>query len=225
MPQKKPTAVVVIAILQLLFGVLSLCGPILQLSGAQKAISSATQVQPPPGQPNFNQAELEKRMEEKVPSYKAMATGDAVTGLVLALMMIGSGVGLLQLQSWGRRLAMVYAVLSILTHLVGLILAFAVVLPAMSDFFKEFAAEAGGKDAAMMAQVMQGAVVIAMIFSGLVIVYPIIVIIVMLLPSVRAAFGGEAAPGVVSSEPEDYRDPTEPGGFSETDDRFQGGGR
>jgi hypothetical protein len=219
MPQKKPTAVVVIAILQVVFGLIGLCGTVVQLSGAQKALLNATQVNQPQGQANVSPEAIQSHLEKKIPNYHAIETGDAVVDLVLCVLMLVSAVGLLQMRSWGRLLALGYAVLSILAHLASVVLTFALVVPAMADLSKEIAAS-GGQEAQVMAQAMRFGIIFAALAAALTAIYPIIVLIVLCLPSVRAAFAGVAMP----AGPEDYRDPNAPGTFPETDDRFQPGG-
>jgi hypothetical protein len=220
MPQKRPVAVVVIAVLQLVFGAIGLCGSAVQLTGAQNALTTATQVNPPPGQPSPPTAQdIENYLEKKVPNYHTLTLADGVVDLVLSVLMVASGIGLLQLRSWGRLLAVVYAVLSILAKVAGTAFAFALVVPAMSDFARELEATRG-KEAALMGQVMQISIIAAAVFGAVLVVYPILVLIVLSRRSVRAAFAGTPVPG----EPEDYRDAGPSEGLAGPDDRFQPGG-
>jgi hypothetical protein len=236
MPRKKPAAVVVIAILQIVFGSLGLCAGLYGLSGIQErlnasmyqnnnmAAANAKGAQP------FNPADMQKQIETKIPHYNEMQKASSGATTVLALMMIVSGIGLLMMQAWARVLAIVYAILSILVTIGSVIYSAAVVLPAMSaimqDMMNQVAKQAGpgagGPPAAAMGQVMQGAMIIGVVLNALVIVYPILVLVIMLLPSVAAAFAGRPVRRA-PKEPEDYRDPAEEG--DEPDERYRAGDR
>jgi hypothetical protein len=191
---------------------------VVQLSGAQKALTGVTQASAQPGQPSLSPQDIQNRLEKKIPNYHAIETGDAVVDLLLCLLMLGSAIGLLQVRPWGRLLALVYAVLSLLSHVVSAVVTFALVIPVVSEFSKELAAS-GGRDASVMAQAMQFGIVFAALVAALTAIYPLFVLIVLCLPSIRAAFAGKSLP----TEPEDYRDPTPPGSVTEPDDRFQAG--
>src|SRR5438094_767979 len=62
------------------------------------------------------QKELEAAMAREMPSYQAVQKVELGAGVVLAGMMIASGIGLLNLQPWARVLALVYAVLSLIVR-------------------------------------------------------------------------------------------------------------
>jgi hypothetical protein len=216
MPRSKPTAVTVIAILQLVFGGLGLFGAVVNLSGAPQQLAAVSQQNLPPNQRAPTQAELEQEIGKYVPHYHlVLQTSLALSG-VLCLLMIGSGVGLLRLRPWGRSLAITYAVLSIAVSIASIVYQCAVVLPGMAGFSQEMA-NSPNPMWRMMAASMSSFAVFGAVLGAAFMIYPIIVLIIMLQPSVRAAFRGEAVP----EGPEDYRDAGPPGGFDETDDRFR----
>jgi hypothetical protein len=219
MPQKKPTSVVVIAVMQIVFGAIGACGSLTTLSGLQQSLQSLNQ-QPQanaPGQPKISAQDVQKKFEEKIPNFDLIQKAEAGVGLAVCLVMIASGIGLLKLQPWGRMLAILYAFLSIAMRIYGLVFAFMFVMPAFSDLTNDISAQFG-KDAAMFAQIMQWSFMTVLILGSLTVIYPVIVLIIMLRPAVRAAFRGETLP----TEPEDYRDSYAAPDVPEPDDRFQG---
>jgi hypothetical protein len=220
MPQKRPVAVVVIAALQLVFGVPALGSYALSLAGLDKAVASLGPVNPQ-GQQRLTLLDVEQRLEEKVPSYGPAQRAVNVAGVVLSLLMIVSGIGLLTFRPWGRLAAIVYAVLSILTTAAFVVWYLAAVVPAVVEFGREIAAT-GGREAEAMELTIQAAYIGGPLIASLSAAYPVVVLLVLLRPSVRDAFRGEPLPEE-SGEPEDYRDAAPPGGLDEPDDRFRTG--
>jgi hypothetical protein len=217
MPQKRPLAVVVIAVLQLVFGVPALGTYALSFAGLDKAVASLGQVNQE-GQQRLTLLDVEKRLEERVPSYGPVQQAVNGAEIAVTLLMIASGIGLLMFRPWGRLAAIVYAVLSILVTMASLAWYLAAVAPAVVAFGREIAAT-GGPDAEAMGAGIPIAYIGGQIVFSLSAVYPLVVFLVLLRPSVRAAFQGEALP----AEPEDYRDPAPPGGVGGPDDRFRTG--
>jgi hypothetical protein len=217
MPQKRPLAVVVIAVLQLVFGIPALGDYALSLAGLEKVVGSLGQVNTQGHQP-LTLLDVEKHLEESVPSYGPAQRALAGVEVVVTLLMIGSGIGLLLFRPWGRLLALVYAVLSILVTLSYLGWYLAVVAPAVVAFGREIAAT-GGQEAEAMGAGIPIIYIGAPILMSLSAAYPLVVLVVLSRRPVRAAFGGETVP----EEPEDYRDPAPPGGLTGPDDRLRTG--
>jgi hypothetical protein len=216
-PAKRPVAVVVVAVLQLVFGCLALGNDALSLAGLDKAVASAGQVNAS-GQQPLGLLDVENRLEERVPSYVPGKQVVAGSGIALALLMIGSGVGLLLLRPWGRPLALGYAILSILATGGYLVWFVSAVAPAVTALGREVAA-AGGDQANAMGVVIPVLYIGIPILASLSVVYPIVVLIVLCRQRVRAAFGGVVEPAA----PEDYRDPVPPAPDQGRDDHFQAG--
>jgi hypothetical protein len=190
MPQKKPTAVVVIAVLQLGFGGLGLVGSALQLAGSGTALVAVKPPQAPGGAPVITAQELEDYLARKVPDYRFLMKAQTGASAVLCLLMLGSGTGLLLMQRWGRDLTIFYAVLSLLVTILTTYWMFTAVVPAMSAFAKEKVA-GRGKEAQFVAQGMDIGGRVGAGCGTLVGIYPLIVLFIMLLPSVEGAFRSE----------------------------------
>jgi hypothetical protein len=216
-----PAAATVIAVLQLVFGGLGLCAALVNLTDLPQqlaAINEKNLQNLPPAQRPPSQADLEKIIEKHVPNYQAIQKVSLGASAVLCVLMLLSGLGLLSGRPWGRALTIAYAVLSVLYTVVSLVFSAVVVIPAMSEAGKDLANQ-GGPQAQLMAQAIQFGAVFALVIGALFVIYPIIVLVIMLLPSVRVAYGGAPAAEV----PEDYRDAGPPGGLDETDERYRAG--
>jgi hypothetical protein len=182
---------VIIGVLQLVFGGLGLVSSALQLAGSGTALAAAAK--PPQaagGRQLITAQELEDYLAKKVPDYRFLMKAQAVANLVLCLLMLGSGVGLLLMQRWGRDLALFYAALSLLVTILTTVWVFTAVVPAMSAFAKQKAA-GRGREEQIVAQGMDIGGKVGAACGALTGIYPLIVLMVMLLPSVEEAFRGE----------------------------------
>jgi hypothetical protein len=185
MPRRRPTAVLVIAILQLLFGGLglfcSICGGVMDMTGmprmqAQPADSRAVQ--------QARRKEVtEQVLPERIPLYWAYTVTNRVSSLLSSILMVVSGVGLLLMRSWGRWLAVVYAALSLLVNLVGFVYTILFFNPAYAEVFRRLPPQSDEEQlASTFARVGGPALSCGMM------IYPLAVLVILLLPSVGAAF-------------------------------------
>jgi hypothetical protein len=213
---KTPTAVVVIAVFHFIIGGIGLLsglctGTALLAAGGDigRLFAFNPQMQ--------EQIETQQRVVgERAPFYVGWQLEGAVVGLVLSVLLIAAGIGLLRLRPWGRTLSVVYAPLSILQTLFAVTYTYVYYLPAYNEAVRQthYPTPQEAEIARMTAQSMG----VSMGFGFLIaLAYPVIVLIIMLLPSVVAVFGGASA----RPEPEDYRDPLGPDDAGETDDRFR----
>jgi hypothetical protein len=196
MPRKRPTAVLVIAIFHFIFAA---CGGIVNMLQVTGAAANLTKLGG--GGRDDKEAKLQQKIQEDIereieknfPDYKLFQTAEGAFGLVLAGMLLVAGIGLLSMQPWARLLSLLYAVLAILNNIVGAIIAFALVVPATQEALRNMPE---------VSQQLRQTIEIASMSAvgvGLCVgmVYPIAVLIVMLMPTVTAAF---RAPAI------DYRD-------------------
>jgi hypothetical protein len=109
---------------------------------------------------------------------------------VLSILMISSGIGLLKLRSWGRVLSLVYATLSILSNIAIAVYIWVVNIPAVQAFADRLGAQ--GQQAQMVANMIKFFANFSIITPIVSLIYPMIVLIVMLRPSVAGAFRAEA---------------------------------
>jgi hypothetical protein len=183
--------VTVLAILHLVGGALglmgTLCGGAAQVAGPQ-----ALMVGPPSPLQDF-QKRLAQHLED-IPGQKTVTWGSLGLSLVLDVMLLSGGVGLLGMRPWARTLSLVYAVLSILNRVFTSVWTLAIVLPATSEFLEQNMGQYPGTRAAAVGGKIGG--IVGVVVNALFIAYPITVLIILNLRSVRAAFRGEEAVGL-----------------------------
>jgi hypothetical protein len=100
--------------------------------------------------------------------------------------MVGStvaGIGLLRMQNWGRVVSFGYAVYAILAGVIGMLVTVLVLIPALKP--------QGGDPAAMAGMI--GGVAGGVIGGCIALVYPILLLIFLNRPQVRAACAGQVA--------------------------------
>ena len=222
MPRRElPTAVLVLAIFHFLVGgyglLCGLCGGLMVLTNPNPAALFAFGNPQLAQQQQAQQEAIQRVLNERVPHLKVYQAETVVVGLALSGALIAAGLGLLSLRGWGRTLSLAYAVLSILQTLSAALYSFVYVAPANEEAFRQMPAP--NPQTAHMMQNMAQMTVFFMVLSVLIqLAYPVTVLIIMLLPSVRAAFRGEAAP----DRPEGYHD-AQSAGLDEMDDPFRTG--
>jgi hypothetical protein len=197
MAKKLPALVIVVAVLQIVFGSLGLFGPILYFAGAQKAFSSWQSSMPKaPGAPDFNQAKLEEELTRRLPWYPTFVLAAELTTLLLCVMMLAGGIGLFKLQKWAWWLTVLYAPLSIAYTITYFVIMATSVGPVMADVMAEMMRQAlaqnprgggGGPDPEAFINMMRSIMTISTFAPVIVLVYPITILILILQRSARAA--------------------------------------
>lgn len=195
--KNRPAAVLVIAILHFVFGTFGLLGSV---CGGGMFFFMRYMPTPPtaPGQPKVpNYMDIMTAMSEKAPGFTAVQYGGMAMGLVLAVLMIVSGLDLVRMRARGRTLSIAYASLSILTTLLTFIYNLVFTMPVMSEVMDQmFQPGAMGPMNPQQQQAFQGLMRFVFQFSyyaGLLapffqMIYPVVVLIIMYRPHVRAAF-------------------------------------
>jgi hypothetical protein len=209
MARYRPTAVLVLAILHLVGGGVGLAADlgtiVMQEISSNRAVGAPGPYEKVTPQ-NFG-AGLTFYLEEHVPAYHAITFAQIGVNLVLDVLLLIGGVGLLTMRAYGRNVSLVYAVLSILNRLFGIVYGLAVVFPVTNEYLDLVARRNPGMSAAVTAGRVSG--VVGMLVGSVLIVYPIVVLIVLLRPRVAAAFRG-AGLRPVPTEPADFLDADRP---------------
>jgi hypothetical protein len=200
--RKPPTAVYVLAILHLVGGGLGLLGVL--ANGALLAVNASKAAPAAPGRPVNPQdpGALQQHYADKVPAFHVYQACELALGLLLSALLLAGGVGLLKMRPWGRTLSLVYAPLSIATHLVALVYGLAFIIPATREFFELAAKQNPQLGPAVVAGEVGG--YIGLFFGTVVIIYPIVVLVILLRPSIAAAFRGEYPPTPEEEEEEPW---------------------
>lgn len=205
--RERPLSIMPIAVLHFVFGGLGLlCGICsgIQLAGGGQNWMTPTPTGPQAAEMKQMQEEMEKAMESA--ASRAVQIGTAVADFVISIIMIVSGIGLLQLRPWGRSLSILYAILSISLKIFEAVYAFAVTGPTINEFINTHTASAPEQQ--FMFNIMKMAAIIPPIIYLVCMIYPIVVLIIMFRPAVAAAFrdGGLASdePGQARSEEAEF---------------------
>jgi hypothetical protein len=211
MPRKRPTAVLVMAILNIVFGSLGLACYLCAGVGILFIVMALNQ----PGAakaPEMRQVqEIFQSMAERIPGFLPVMIGNLIFSFVMAIWLLVCGIGLLKMMNWARIGSIIFAILTILEQLGSLIYRFTVLNPGMEAWQRDFLARHPG--AQIQGNAFGGAspaLNSAMEILGVAISlgYAIVLLVFMLLPGVVAAFrapemGEEAAGG---PEEEEYYD-------------------
>jgi hypothetical protein len=218
MSRHRPAGVLVIAIFNLLGGGMgllgTLCGGAVQLAGGQQQLVKELGLPTDP-----NQAAIEKRLQERLDERlpnKAVTVTQFGVMVVLAVLMLTTGVGLLSMRPWAWGLSVFYACLSILNRLWTGLYVLLFTMPITSEVIKEIVAEQAARDpraANVLKTSMEIGLIVGLVAAVVPIIYPIIVLVVMFHPITRAAFRGESQPLPPADEP--WR--------PEPDDRYRAG--
>jgi hypothetical protein len=204
MLRRRPTTILVIAILHLVGGSIGLFGSCYSLTilGAAQ-VTTATPATPKGQATPPSTSEVMKYCATHVPGYWVFQVGSLTASMVLDIMLLTAGIGLLKMQPWARTLSVVYAPLSILFHVVSFIYQVVFLAPAMLEAYQQYPSMAA------FSSIMGFALYAGLFASLLVTLYPIVVLVIMFRRSTIAAFRGEAA----SDEPtepygdDSWRDP------------------
>jgi hypothetical protein len=163
----RPTSVTVFGILNIVFGVLGLCGMVFTIAilfggfdvGADNPVMEI--------------------MEGNAFLDVYQKAGIAL-GFIATIALIAAGIALLQMRRWGRTVSIVYACYAILSTLVGIVINFFFLMMPML----ERAGDAAGPERAGLV----GGAVGGTLGGCVGLIYPVLLLYFMLRPNVRAAF-------------------------------------
>lgn len=201
LPRRRPTALVVLAILNLIFGGFGLLfgglGLAMNESGAAEWFAQFQKNQPNQIK-GLSYGEIMTQMAERIPSVVIVQRVAGVAGALTSLFLVLSGIGLLKLRPWGRYFGFAYVAVQLPVHIANSIFSLVWVTPVMRDIMNEALAR---MPAGFMHDWMQfwlgvsGLFSIVTIFLSL--LYPILVLVVLLLPSVKQAVKQQPTPTAV----------------------------
>jgi len=140
--------------------------------------------------------ELMNQMQAEIPGFMAYQVGSSLLHLTLSILLLTSGIGLLNMQRWARAGSIVYAVVTILVEIGALIYQLAFINPVMNRVLEDIlrrqrVGPGGGPPISGLITIIN---VVTVIVQILLMVYAIVLLIMMLRPSAAAAFGGGPPP-------------------------------
>jgi hypothetical protein len=140
---------------------------------------------------------------ERIPLYRAYSVTNRVLSTLFCIILLAAGIGLLLMQSWARWLSVGYAVLSILANLAVFVYTVAFFMPADQEAFRRLPPQSDQERLAYNI-----ANVVAPAGPCVMMLYPAVVLVVLLLPSVGTAFRPpRRRREVYEDEPEEYDEP------------------
>jgi hypothetical protein len=189
--KQRPAAVLVLAILHLVGGGLDLVGQL--CSGAMQAAWSGNPFSMQGGAGQEPAIRLQKAIEA-IPGQRAFTVGELGINLVLDAMLIAAGIGLLSMKPWARILSLVYAPLAILNRLGVFAYTLLVLMPAFDSLFAQELGRDPQTEVALQAasSFMRGIMIFSAVVNLVFVIYPIVVLILLNLFHVRAAFSGKS---------------------------------
>jgi hypothetical protein len=160
-------------------------------SGIGAMMQAANPNQAAFGGPNDKAAvNLDREVAQAVPGYRAYQIGQPLVGLLLSVLLLVSGIGLLNMQRWARTLAILWAVLMILLEVGSTAFHLLIVSPAMTRALRNVPLGPGIPDASVIVGITN---VVMVVFAILLSAYALILLLMMLRQTVRAAFAGVPA--------------------------------
>lgn len=176
MERRRPASLTTIAVLNMVFGALGL------ICGCINGFSIGVLLTASPDNPNEvirAMALVAEAIQREAPSFMAIEIGRTLFFLVFSSLLIVAGIGLLYIGNWARIMSFIYAVTAILTQAAYLLYVFMVEYPAVARIQAQFGGDPLQNRASQVAGIFGIALVIA---------YAIVLIILLSLPGVRAAF-------------------------------------
>jgi len=177
----RPTVILVMAILTILFGsfwaLMSLCSGVVML-----LVHTINLPQLAP------MRELPEFLQREVPGYIAVEVSSYVLGLVLSVLLITAGIGLLRMKVWAWRTSVICSAATVVWDIVHTVYQWIYVNPVQARWNEELMRKqpAGTPNfAAFSENLTVIGTVAALVFT---IGFPIVLFVVMFLPNVRAAF-------------------------------------
>ena len=181
---KRPTSVTVFGILNIVFSVFGMCG--LALTLAQPTIQQAFQDAVKDAGQEVKEDPLQKAVAAD-PNLKLLQKITTGSNVVSTLVLLIAGIALLLMKPWGRTLSICFAIYDLLSKIVFSVLSYRAMMKIIAA--QEPAADAPPAD--VLGGIFAAGFGCSLIFL---LVYPILLLIFMLRPTVAAAFG---APGDV----------------------------
>jgi hypothetical protein len=194
--QKSP-AVLTVAIFHLILGglglLLGLCGVAMLAATGGNPMTGPTFDfgNPQVAQQQKAQQEAIQRVMANVPFIKPFQIGTQVVNLTLSAVLLVAGIGLLAMRSWARWLSVAYAGVSIPVTLATMVYMGVYLLPAQQEMFRQMPT-VNAQQAQMMQSMGQVMGPMTLFFQAFYFVYPAVVLIILLMPSVGAVFSGKA---------------------------------
>jgi hypothetical protein len=190
----RPTVVLTLGIIDIVFGTLALlCGSCAAVQPLMlQGLSQMTNVPGARANPMTNMLEF---LNRECPGYVVVETGRGVMVVVLGVALVAAGIGLLSMHGWARWLALACAVFAVPLYVGFFAYEVGLAQPAQLRWQEEFYRQNKLPMPAGYSQMQQAPVAIqaaGVMLLGL--IHSAANLIILLLPGVRAAFAGMGPP-------------------------------
>ena len=208
MPRKRPVIVVVMAITNMVLGGLGLlCGCLAFVGFLQIQKASQAPLPPPPPvrfqgpprasappsrpvRPQLQQEEIMAKVAQELPMRNSIELGLCLFVLLSAIILIVTGIGLLIMQKWARWMSIIYSVFAFLIRLSYVIFHAAFVYPIIEPEIIAGSQIPPGQESGFVFGVRIGYFTVVAGPEVIFMIHALVLLIVMLLPNVSAAFAG-----------------------------------
>lgn len=232
---KRPTSVMLLAILNLIFGCLGLIGVLFAVVGLATVFDVQAAPLPAvpadPTKPFDVMKEQSQFLLNECPSYKTAGMAGVGVGVINAILLLSSGIGLLKLKKWARNVTFLYVVIGFISTVISTGYQFTAVVPATQKYEKERNEKLialGKPTPPAMAGAFSNIGAGFGAFCG--VLYPVVALGLLLAPSTRKAFSGAPGDDGDLRDQMDELDPDRPlrrqaesDGPNDRDDRFRAG--
>lgn len=191
MVRTRPTLILVMAILSIVFG--SIWTLVWFCTGILAVAVYYIQL-PQPGGTGNPARELSDLLMKEVPAYLPVEVTHYVLGFVLGVLLILSGIGLLRMRVWARWTAIAVSAVMIVWHCVHFVFQWIYVNPVVARWTEELMRKQpqGTPNFAAFSTNPAFQVVVGVGTLLFTIGYPIVLLVIMLLPRVGAAFANQS---------------------------------
>jgi hypothetical protein len=205
MARKRPTAVLVLAILNIVFGslwtLMGLCGGVafaFVMNTMPKIMAQATAKTGQPPMPD-----MFTYLQERAPGFMGFIYASIAMMALLGLLLLCSGLGLLKMRTWAWWGSIIFAVVTILQQLLGVYTNVKYTNPVMADYYRDL--DKWQRQVTPAQQPIPNpalaiwdnpTLTVVMSLAGVAFncAYPVVLLLVLLRPSIRAAFTDRPPP-------------------------------
>jgi len=197
----RPVLVLLLAIAQLMVGGMLLCGGALNLIINTAGSSAQTVTITTNGKSTTRVYDTREEMEKEAPGYKLFLHGGGIVGFALAAVMVAAAIGLLGCRGWAWWLSVLWGLFELAYQIATAAYLWLVAMPAANRMVRAVPRD----DAGVCGGLVNGNTLYhvgwALFASGFVL-YPLLILLLLVLPPVRRACLGAA-----ENQMEDIRSP------------------
>lgn len=210
---QRPMVLTLAAILALAFGALGLIGSVVNLVTAVQLQSAKPAPLPdnPTTDPFKIAGEMNNFIVSEVPSFPTFQMAATVLGMIAAALLVVTGIGIFKLTKWARPALYAYVALALINTIGGMVYTVANITPAIEKWEAERTKKFKASNTAAPPQTAAIGAYAGLGIQGVCgFGFPLLLVILVMLPSSRGAFAGEAPGTRTEKTYDDELDPDRP---------------